>query len=539
MGGRGGPGPGVIGALVAAGSAAEDRYSLLFALLKFIGFILLGYLLYSPAVQVNRKLPGQDSFDSDGWDWDFVDCMYFSITTLTTVGYGDMPTLRQESRLVTMIFALFGAFFVGSSIGVVADWFTKRAHSAFIARQRVLLLEAQNVVNVISQGSETSISAQDVENRESSKRVRSFNRQSTRLLGAARGASGPNGEKGGEGSKGEEGHESSILAKEALPDMENIECGSSQAEDAELPELPTELSSTAKHTKVEVSSQPPSRQKTAQVVPVDAPLDQGLEAQRSSTLHQSLWGCCRSSRMSRACTTLFYLQSTICFLVLCIILGEIENHYIDGCGFGWGWRCFMHECDELKQEENMSGCWSWLDELYYSVMTYTTIGYGDISPRSKAGKILASFLMPLAVLSFTILFGYMHNVRQAKQMGVEKTLSQRLTELAEVIEQDDNGSVTQEEYIIFNLRKMGKVDDDTLSLLKAQFTALDADGSGELDAEDIRVLRIASSGIEQSRGQIRTGRTLSMPLHTTSTNGCSPMDLTVGSSRSSSKEGTR
>lgn len=235
---------------------------------------------------------------------------------------------------------------------------------------------------------------------------------------------------------------------------------------------------------------------------------------------------------------LLYLQGTIYFLVLCILLGEIENHYIDGCWFGWGWRCFMYECDELKQEENLSGCWSWLDELYYSVMTYTTIGYGDISPRSKAGKILATFLMPLAILSFTTLFGHMHNVRQAKQMGFDKTLTQRLTELAEVIDQDDNGSVTQEEYIIFNLIRMGKVDNDTLSLLKAQFSALDADNSGELDAEDIRVLRIASSGIEQNREQSHMGSMRSMPLPETSTKNLLQA-TTVDGSRASSKEGTR
>lgn len=59
--------------------------------------------------------------------------------------------------------------------------------------------------------------------------------------------------------------------------------------------------------------------------------------------------------------------------------------------------------------------------------------------------------------------------------------------------QDDDGTVTPEEYIIFNLKKMGKVDDETLALLRDQFLALDADGSGELDADDIRMLTEACS----------------------------------------------
>lgn len=31
--------------------------------------------------------------------------------------------------------------------------------------------------------------------------------------------------------------------------------------------------------------------------------------------------------------------------------------------------------------------WSWLDSLYFSVITLTTIGYGDFSPQTDLGKI--------------------------------------------------------------------------------------------------------------------------------------------------------
>ncbi len=31
--------------------------------------------------------------------------------------------------------------------------------------------------------------------------------------------------------------------------------------------------------------------------------------------------------------------------------------------------------------------WTWVDSLYFSVITLTTIGYGDFSPQTDAGKL--------------------------------------------------------------------------------------------------------------------------------------------------------
>lgn len=35
--------------------------------------------------------------------------------------------------------------------------------------------------------------------------------------------------------------------------------------------------------------------------------------------------------------------------------------------------------------------WSWVDSLYFSFITLTTIGYGDITPQTDAGKIFTMF----------------------------------------------------------------------------------------------------------------------------------------------------
>ena len=35
--------------------------------------------------------------------------------------------------------------------------------------------------------------------------------------------------------------------------------------------------------------------------------------------------------------------------------------------------------------------WRWLDSLYFCVITLTTIGYGDFTPRTDLGKIFNIF----------------------------------------------------------------------------------------------------------------------------------------------------
>jgi len=56
---------------------------------------------------------------------------------------------------------------------------------------------------------------------------------------------------------------------------------------------------------------------------------------------------------------------------LILIIGTLSYHYIEG--------------------------WSWVDAAYFSVITLTTIGYGDFSPQTTFGKIFTIFCILIGV----------------------------------------------------------------------------------------------------------------------------------------------
>ena len=48
--------------------------------------------------------------------------------------------------------------------------------------------------------------------------------------------------------------------------------------------------------------------------------------------------------------------------------------------------------------------WTWLDSVYFTIITSTTIGYGDITPTTQAGKMFTIFvsLIGIAIAFYTI-----------------------------------------------------------------------------------------------------------------------------------------
>jgi voltage-gated potassium channel Kch len=55
--------------------------------------------------------------------------------------------------------------------------------------------------------------------------------------------------------------------------------------------------------------------------------------------------------------------------------------------------------------------WSWLDAIYFAIVTLTTVGYGDLSPTRPESKVLSIFFIINGVVVLLALFDRIRVVR--------------------------------------------------------------------------------------------------------------------------------
>lgn len=63
----------------------------------------------------------------EGWSWST--SFYFTVCTLTTIGYGDVVPTTESSRLFTAFFALAGVSIALASFGIIGASYLKRGQA--------------------------------------------------------------------------------------------------------------------------------------------------------------------------------------------------------------------------------------------------------------------------------------------------------------------------------------------------------------------------------------------------------------------------
>ncbi|XP_015972797.1 two-pore potassium channel 1 [Arachis duranensis] len=129
-----------------------------------------------------------------------------------------------------------------------------------------------------------------------------------------------------------------------------------------------------------------------------------------------------------------------------------------------------------------------VDAFYCVCSTLTTLGYGDKSFSTEAGRIFAVFWILAGTISLAQVFLYIAelNTESRQKKIVKWVLSKKMTNLdLEAADIDDDGTVGAAEFVVYKLKEMGKISQEDISLLMQEFEELDVDQSGTLSISDL------------------------------------------------------
>ncbi|KAK4363918.1 hypothetical protein RND71_015278 [Anisodus tanguticus] len=133
---------------------------------------------------------------------------------------------------------------------------------------------------------------------------------------------------------------------------------------------------------------------------------------------------------------------------------------------------------------------STIDAFYCVCSTITTLGYGDKSFSTKAGRVFAIFWILTSTVCVAQFFLYVaeFNTEKKQKELVKWVLTRRMTNVdLEEADLDNDGIVGAAEFVVYKLKEMGKINQEDVSLLLDEFESLDIDQSGTLSATDLTI----------------------------------------------------
>jgi potassium channel subfamily K len=127
---------------------------------------------------------------------------------------------------------------------------------------------------------------------------------------------------------------------------------------------------------------------------------------------------------------------------------------------------------------------TWTDAFYMSVITLTTVGFGDHAPRSDVGRTVGCVWMLFGVVAtanFASAFG-------ALLIGAQKNdhrLGKMSEDIFQKIDKNKDNEIDRREFRTYALLKFGLVTYEDLDEIDNLFDAIDTDGSGTLSHDEV------------------------------------------------------
>jgi voltage-gated potassium channel len=131
----------LIGALQkAVGSAIRGRV----VVYTVSGAVLLVFVASLAVLQNERPVP-------DAHIKDFGQALWWSITTITTVGYGDLTPVTTTGRLIAVLLMIGGISLVGSITATLASWIVQRVGEEDTANRTATAVQLEQLQDDVRQ----------------------------------------------------------------------------------------------------------------------------------------------------------------------------------------------------------------------------------------------------------------------------------------------------------------------------------------------------------------------------------------------------
>ncbi|KAL6286939.1 hypothetical protein ACE6H2_011329 [Prunus campanulata] len=149
-------------------------------------------------------------------------------------------------------------------------------------------------------------------------------------------------------------------------------------------------------------------------------------------------------------------------VIVCIGIGTLAVHFLEGL--------------------------SWPDSIYLSVTSVTTLGYGDLSFKTTAGRCFAIVWLLVSTLAVARAFLYFTELRMEKrnrriaEWVLQKEVTLRDLKAADL---DNDGCISKSDFIIYKLKEMGRVAESDILQICKKFDSLEHSNNDKITLADL------------------------------------------------------